>query len=485
MKMMKKIAAMLLSVCLLVPCFSMLVYAADGTLQFTDPEATQGKTVMVEGVVRGGDSALGDISVTMTYDTAALEFVSGENVSGSDGTLTYKTTGDGSETEIRFGMKFNVLTAGETVIKATDSVATLNSGDTLNLTLGTSTVKASEGDGTTSYETPQTTDTTSTEGVGKITINGVEYSFSEDFKATDIPEGYEETTLTYEGAEHKFVKNAESNIVLGYLVNAEGNGEFFLYDQEANTFAPFVVLYISDTTSIVLLSDVSAVKLPKQYQSMELTVNDKVFPAWQDMENDGFYVLYALDGTGNKMLYQYDNTDGTYQRFVAPEVEEESKTAGLIGKIKEFVQNNFILVLLALAVFVVFFLILLIVLGVKLHHRNSELDDLYDEYDIPDDVGDSKKKDKKANKNLKSNKKQSKYDDDDDFFDEDDEFFDDDDEYLDDDDEYYDDDFESDEYYDEDEAYYDDEFYEDEVEEKSAKAKKSSRDEYDIDFIDI
>ena len=36
MKVMKKIATFILSVCLIVPCFGMLTYAADGQIVFSD-----------------------------------------------------------------------------------------------------------------------------------------------------------------------------------------------------------------------------------------------------------------------------------------------------------------------------------------------------------------------------------------------------------------------------------------------------------------
>ena len=47
MKMMKKAAAMILSVCLTVPMFGTIVSAAQGQLMFSDPETKVGETVDV------------------------------------------------------------------------------------------------------------------------------------------------------------------------------------------------------------------------------------------------------------------------------------------------------------------------------------------------------------------------------------------------------------------------------------------------------
>ena len=38
MKLMKKISAILLTLCLCIPCFSLVAHAADGKISFTDPE---------------------------------------------------------------------------------------------------------------------------------------------------------------------------------------------------------------------------------------------------------------------------------------------------------------------------------------------------------------------------------------------------------------------------------------------------------------
>ena len=64
MKVMKKIATFILSVCLIVPCFGMLTYAADGQIVFSDPSTKVGETVEVTGVVRAG-AAIGDADLNL------------------------------------------------------------------------------------------------------------------------------------------------------------------------------------------------------------------------------------------------------------------------------------------------------------------------------------------------------------------------------------------------------------------------------------
>ena len=85
MKLAKKLATFLLALCLVVPCFSMLTYAADGKLMFTDPSTATGETVEVKGVVEVDASlSLEDITVNLTYDTTMLRFLNGEGITETE-----------------------------------------------------------------------------------------------------------------------------------------------------------------------------------------------------------------------------------------------------------------------------------------------------------------------------------------------------------------------------------------------------------------
>ena len=52
-----------------------------------------------------------------------------------------------------------------------------------------------------------------------VTVNGVDYNFSEAFTSADIPAGYYEATQTFNGAERRFVAN-DAGVYLGYLVDS-------------------------------------------------------------------------------------------------------------------------------------------------------------------------------------------------------------------------------------------------------------------------
>lgn len=51
MKIIKKIGIMFMSLCLCIPCFSLVAHAEDGRISFTDPQTAVGE--MVTGGLRG------------------------------------------------------------------------------------------------------------------------------------------------------------------------------------------------------------------------------------------------------------------------------------------------------------------------------------------------------------------------------------------------------------------------------------------------
>lgn len=389
MKIMKRIAMLMLSVCLVLPCFSILTYAADGKIMFTDhPAAVVGETLNVRGVVEA-DSALEDMTVRMTYDTSMLKFVSGENVTEtSAGQLRFELKGQVHGSRVQYNMTFDVLKEGTTEIRLLGYDVWLDSDEKVVCQEGYSTIVIAEGEGTTTEEPeepeqPEEPTEPEVPATGiNVDVNGVMYTFTDEFAAEAIPEGFAETSIEYEGAQRRVVQDATAGITLGYLVNAENVGKFFMYMPENATFAAFEQVVISESTTITLLSDTAGVTLPQQYAATEVTVNEQQFPAWQDVNDTNECILYAVNNRGEKSLYRLDIEEGTYQRFEAPEVVEENDDDSMFGKLSSVLKNHLDYVILVTGLGFILFVIVIIVLSVKLYNRNAELDELYDEYGI-------------------------------------------------------------------------------------------------------
>lgn len=390
MKVMKKIATLLLAVCLAIPCFSLVSYAADGKIMFTDPSVKVGETLEVTGVVAKSRGNMGKIQVVMTYDTGYLKFRSGDGiVEGTAGELTY--TGDATnETGSRkeFKIMFDVLKAGTTKLTVKSAEVKNVSGTVLDYTKGSSTITIAEGEG--AAETPDTEPTEPSEPTdATVEVNGTGYTISNEIPDNEIPEGYEASTLEYDMVTYQVIHSDGFGLTLAYLISEDNVGGLFLYQEANATFAPYEEIAVSDKIRIALLSDVSDIELPDTYvkQNVE-TANGHEFPAWQSKEDPDFIVLYAVNNRGEKSLYQLDNAEGTYQRFTAPEIVQEETENGFIGKLSGLLENHLDSVILGVGLGFIFFVIIIVILSVKLYNRNAELDEIYDEYGLDDEEED-------------------------------------------------------------------------------------------------
>lgn len=478
MRLLKKVRTILLCVCMLVPVLGMTALAADGRISFSDPQTAVGDEVEVKCVVKSSGSSLGDVEVTFSYDSDSLRFVSGEDVTKTaNGTLVY--SGDGSGTEVSFVMTFQAKKQGSTKITVSGSNVSSASGSNLTFDAGNSTVTIAAGDPSKVVEEEEDSEDRVSSGQSiPVQVNGENYTLTDTFEEIDIPNGFTETSVTYENTQCTMVMQEASQIYLAWLVDDEDNGEFFLFDNEKATFAPYEQVMISDTTTIVLLSDES-LELPEQYELTTLKLNDKEFPVWQDMERDGYYLMYAVNNTGEKALYRYDLEEGTYQKFdlAAEEQEQKQEEEPSKGFVQDFVNDHFSLAAIVVGAILLILLLILIIVGVKLSHRNGELDDLYDKYGI--DLGDDGEYvpvDKKKKNNKKASKKSRKAKEDD--FDDEDDFDEDD---FDDEDSFEDDEYEEERYADDsfDRSRYADDSYDEEEDDD-----EFIDDDFDIDAFD-
>lgn len=405
MRRIKKALASFLLICVLTPCISMIANAASAELRFTDPSTTVGAEVEVTAKL-SSSSNLQSLDATLTYDSSMLRFISGDSASGGDGTITL--SGSGSGTSMDFVLKFQALEEGTAKVEISQASGTDASGSALQITKGSSAVTIGPGDP--SLITSEEEGDTAPVGEGpQVDVDGTQYVITNDFSDAVIPNGFERGEMTFESTNCQVVTQAASGESAMYLTpTTGGEADFFLYNSDEGTFAPFEEVEIAADRYLVMLRNDGSVKLPNQYQETTLTLNGKEFTAWQDTTNAEYYIVYALNTDGQKALYQYDTVDKTYQRFiqqaVQTETEKKSSPKGIWGKILQFIEDFLDIAVIIGAIILLLLLIVLIVVGVKLRHRNLELDDLYDEYGIDLDEEEAPAKGKKSAKSTKAEK---------------------------------------------------------------------------------
>ncbi len=470
MKFTKKIATILLSVSLIIPCFSMIALAADGVIFFSDLETNVGDEFTITGTLVVRDDVIGDASIQMSYDPSYMRFEEGDGVNAdSEGNLTFTGTGDGSSDRIEFTMKFQALQEGSTRLEQGTATVTDSWGATVACEEGYADVTIGAGDPSKIKDV--------SDGVS-VTVGEQQYTLSESFSSSMIPAGFSEGEITYNGTSYKGAVQEKSGLQMAYLIDSTGKGDFWMYDSEKSSFSPAEQVVISDVYSIVIFDVGDKIKLPEKYSEGTLEINSKTFDIWDYPDRDNFYVLYAVNNDGEESLYLYDSVEHTYQRMETPKTAttQDKKSISEWDKISDKITSHLVWFVVAVGCIVVLLLLLLIVSMVKLRNRNRELDDLYDEYEFDDEPLEEVVKSEK--KSVFKKKIDDDYDED---FDED----------FDDDDYYYDDDYddgiggdtrsvaELDDYFEEDNNF-------ESFDEYNINREKNKKgDTFQMDFIDL
>lgn len=168
MKFTKKIATILLSVCLIVPCFSVMALAANGVIFFSDLETSVGDEFTITGTAVVSGDVIGDATIHMTYDPSYMRFEEGDGVNAdTDGNLTFKGSGDGSSDRIEFTMKFQALQEGSTRLEQGDATVTDSAGSSVACEEGYADVTIGAGDPSKIKDVASGT---------SVTIDGQEYT---------------------------------------------------------------------------------------------------------------------------------------------------------------------------------------------------------------------------------------------------------------------------------------------------------------------
>lgn len=488
MKFTKKIATILLSVCLIVPCFSMMALAASGVIFFSDLETSVGDEFTITGTLVVRDDVVGDATIQMTYDPSYMRFEEGDGVNAdSKGNLTFTGSGDGSSDRMEFTMKFQALQEGSTRLEQDSAIVTDSFGATVVCEEGYADITIGEGDPS---KIKNVADGAS------VTVDDQQYTLSSDFADNAIPAGFTAGEITYNDATYRAAVQEKTGLQMAYLVDSTGNGDFWMYDSANSSFSPAEEIVISDEYSIVIFDAGDKITLPSKYAKGTLEINSKKFEIWDYPDRDNFYVMYAVNSDGEESLYLYDSVEHTYQRMETPKAATtaDKKSVSQWDKIADVIADNLIWFVAAAACIIVLLIVFLLVAMIKLRHRNLELDDLYEEYGIDEEPASNPVKPLPVKEEKKSAFKKKPEDD---YYDDDEDYYDDDDDF----DEDFDDDFEDDEYYDEDDFeeqpgdetrslddiddYFEDGDFDSFDEYNIKKEKRKKGDTFQMDFIDL
>lgn len=215
----------------------------------------------------------------------------------------------------------------------------------------------------TEAETQTEVQTEQTDNI-QVTIDKVQYTVIQDYSEHELPEGYEETEIDYNGGKIIAGKGLKTGLILMYLESDNGEGGFYVYDETAKTFSPYNTVDEPQVT-FVILPIPDSVNKPDGYTLTRFTMNGKEVDVLIDADRQ-YCLFYGVSSSGEKGWFSYRISDATIQAYSI----DKSDISGIIntsGKDTKPANNKgYIVVISILAVLIAAFAVVTGILCSKL-----------------------------------------------------------------------------------------------------------------------
>lgn len=238
--------------------------------------------------------------------------------SGKAGDIVFSAASEGTASIIVSSTANSGSSTTLTIGGSSASTETTTSTSTTEETAATeeSEEETTDSEETTTEDTAETTSATANVGTlnsdGGFDINGVSYVVSERFSDSEMPSGFSKTTVTIGSSTYSEPSNG--SITLLYLKpadNTSGSGVFYLYNAEAGTVAPFLMLGSSD--KYVIISDAGSAP-STAFTATTIEVNGGSATAYT-VDGSEFFYVYGVNQDGAAGWFVYDSTYGTVSRM--------------------------------------------------------------------------------------------------------------------------------------------------------------------------
>lgn len=256
------------------------------------------------------------------------------------------------------------------------------------------------------------TDTSVKVGKSKMKITS---SFGKD----KIPEGFKKSTQKYKGKKYTGIKGEMKDITAFYLYGKNKEG-FYIYDEEKDTFYAMSNIKIKSRMYTIVQPEETD-GIVEAYKKKKVTIIDQKVKAWALDEEEGMYLVYAMNWNGDTNLYCYDDNEKCFQRYLTSsdankQSEAAAKAYNKLQKDYNKLVDKYNVLIKILCGFVILIIILIfVVINLALNKKEKKIKN--DNQYSSDDKSDEKlsKADKKAaKKEAKKAKKNQKYEQDDD-----------------------------------------------------------------------
>ena len=303
-----------------------------------------GDSVSVTITFSGGDSYIGGVTATVTFDPSVLKYQSSSdnnavNISNGSGKIVLEESSQ-SKTTVSLTLKFSAVGAGSTDVSISGTDLVDSDANTIGSPSGKKTITvnskkeetkpadnkkeddkkeetkpADNTDNKKEEQQEEIKEPTDIEQAIKVSVDGADRYLWRSLKNVKVPDDFETKTLVYNGEQIQAASNTGLDLNLLYFTDEKGeNGEFLVFNGFED-FEKLITLSANDSTYAVLEKGDEDV-LPGGYEARTETVLEtegiKVFSSLTDPD---YYYLYLGNlKTGEKGFYQFDRKELSLQR---------------------------------------------------------------------------------------------------------------------------------------------------------------------------
>lgn len=383
-------------------------------IAFSDPTGNVGDEIAVTmKITSTGNETINSSDVMLSYDSSALEFLSGTGATGGAGSIRVVGSADSQDSkELQFTLKFRALKAGNSKISISTQEVYDKDSQTVNIDREGSasvTIQGSAADSSDAFLSDL-----------QISPGNLSPSFSQDVM---------DYTATVGGDTDKIIVSAASRDA-GASVSVTGGDDLQLGEnqvvctvtaQDGQTTKTYTITVtkvegaVSDGTAvqdgvklktperlITVLQATEGVEIPEGFAACSVSIDGQDVQGWvwaADSE-PRYCVFYAMNENGETDFYRYDLTEKTLQRYFP-----DPAGGGISQEQYEAMANEYnsllhdydirFWIIIALIVLSVILLIVIIVLVAGRGNKDDFFEPRGDREDYPEKMAKERKREKR------------------------------------------------------------------------------------------
>ncbi len=245
---------------------------------------------------------------------------------------------------------------------------------------------------------------------GSFLIDGKTYKVSEDFASDKLLAGFEKASVEI-GSKYTGMQDKSSKVKVLFLTGKKDSADtrYIVVDETAQDYENYVKLTSGDHYCILVPLPIEGT-VPDGYSKVSLEVAGVSVNLYEPTNGGGFYLFYGVNQEGTATWYQYDATEGTYQRYnedlaVAGENSEYiEKSYTNLKKDYNDLQMRHKICLFASLVIGIVLLIIVIALSIKIRRSYSDEEEEEEEEEVlsPRELRRQERRSKKAQEEIDS-----------------------------------------------------------------------------------